>query len=66
MHKGPAMSGDKARRTSVTLQPPTLARLKRYQARVIGEQGDPQISMDTVVDRMLTHVETCPHDTSGQ
>lgn len=47
------------RRTSITVSSETLSRLKKYQARLIGEREDPNLSVDDAVDGLLSHIESC-------
>jgi hypothetical protein len=44
-------------RTTITLLTSTRERLRKYQARLIGEREDPNLSMDDTVDALLSEVE---------
>ena len=54
------MPEPKPKRTTVTLAPETADRLRHFQARLIGERGDPALSMDEAVGDLLCHIESCP------
>lgn len=57
------MTEGATKRTSIVLQTSTHSRLKHYLARLIGERGNPDISLDDAVEEMLSHVESCNRQT---